>query len=190
MIYPEFRLEIRIGRSSKILCWNVEHMSASFIERYQVRFFFNSFLLSLLTRGCTDYDIYSVAWALSWTWICPRGRGNRSGSKWRGRVCNYILHEFFADRTYLLGQRGTEHHDLLAVRCASEYFLYVPAHICNSNAAQLIIYKSKWDVKYKINFKESLSWVDGGKCSHHGKLRSFNTSCKDSSWENIVILNY
>lgn len=104
---------------------------------------FLTLLLSLLTRGCTDYDIYSVAWALSWTWICPRGRDNRSRSKWRGRVCNYILHEFFADRTYLLRQRGTEHHDLLAVRCASEYFLYVPAHICNSNAAQLIIYKSK-----------------------------------------------
>lgn len=106
--------------------------------------FFNSVLvsskrrLSRLTRGCADIDIYSVAWALSWTWICQRSRSNRR-SKWRGRLCNYILHEFFADRTYLLGQRGTEHHDLLAVWCASEYFLYVPAHICNDNAAQLFI---------------------------------------------------
>lgn len=116
--------------------------------------------LSCLTRGCADIDIYSVVWALSWTRICQQhiGRSNRSRSKWRGRLCNYILHKLFADRTYLLGQRGTEHHDLLAVRCASEYFLYVPAHICNSNAAQLIIYQSKLDVKYRTNFEKSLSW--------------------------------
>lgn len=122
-------------------------------------FFFNSVSskrrLSRLTRGCADIDIYSVAWVLSWIRICQQhiGRNNCSRSKWRGRLCNYILHEFFADRTYLLGQRGTEHHDLLAVRCASEYFLYVPAHICNSNAAQLIIYQLKWDVKSRINLK-------------------------------------
>lgn len=155
-----------IRRSSEILLdMSVEHMRrlSKGIERYS---FFNSVFvsskrrLSRLTRGCADIDIYSVAWALSWTRICQQhiGRSNRSRSKWRGRLCNYILHELFADRTNLLGQRGTEHHDLLAVRCASEYFLYVPAHICNSNAAQLIIYQSKWDVKYSINFKESLSW--------------------------------
>lgn len=108
-------------------------------------FFFNSVLvsskrrLSRLTRGCADIDIYSVVWVLSWTRICQRGRSNRSSLKWRGRLCNYILHELFADRTYLLGQRGTEHHDLLAVRCTSEYFLYVPAHICNDNVIQLFI---------------------------------------------------
>lgn len=139
-----------------------EYQAYDCAERYRTRFFFfsNSVSskrrLSRLTRGCADIDIYNVACALSWTRICQRGRSNCS-SKWGGRLCNYILHELFADRTYLLGQRGTEHHDLLAVRCASEYFLYVPAHICNSNATQQIIYHSKCDVKCTENFKESLS---------------------------------
>lgn len=131
-----------------MLDMSVEHMTKPFIERYRrFSFFFLSNWvlvsskrrLSCLTRGCADIDINSVAWALSWTRICQRGRGNCSRSKWRGRLCNYILHEFLADRTYLLGQRGTKHHDLFAVRCASEYFLYVPTHICKSNMTQLII---------------------------------------------------
>lgn len=146
------------GAARYMLDMSVKHMTAPLIKRYRIMilFFSNSVLvsskrrLSHLTRGCTDIDIYSVAWALSWTRICQGGRSNRSRSKWRGRLCNYILHELFADRTYLLGQRGTEHHDLLAVRCASEYFLYVPAHICNINTT--IIYRSKWDIQYRVNF--------------------------------------
>ena len=74
-------------------------------------------------------------------------------------MCNYILHEFFADRTYLLGQRGTEHHDLFAVRCASEYFLYVPAHICNNNVTQLFIIRNAM-LKMKLILKNrSVEWV-------------------------------
>lgn len=149
MWYPEFkRNQNRKVQWDIMLDMSVEHMTAPFIERYRTRFFFffNSILvsskqrLSRLTRGCADINIYSVAWALSWTRICQQhiGRSNRSRSKWRGSLCNYILHELFADRTYILGQRGTEHHDLLAVWCASKYFLYVPAHICNNNAEQLI----------------------------------------------------
>lgn len=111
--------------------------------------------LNRLTRGCADIDIYSVAWALSSTCICQRGRSD-CRSKWGGRLCNYILHELFADRTYLLGQRGAKHHDLLAVRRASEYLLYVPAHIYNSNAAQLIIYYSK-NATLDVDFKEAIS---------------------------------
>ncbi len=42
----------------------------------------------------------------------------------------YILHEFLAHGTNLLGQRRREHHALLVVRCRSENFLHIAAHVC------------------------------------------------------------
>lgn len=91
--------------------------------------------LSRLTRGCADNDIYSVGWALSWIQIWDQRSRSDCRLKWRGRLCNYILHKLFADRTYFLGQCGAEHHDLFAVWCASKYFLYISAHICNNNCS-------------------------------------------------------
>lgn len=128
-----------IGGSSEILCWTwvssiwLCHLSKD-IERdsfFELGTRFSKAASKSLNPRMNRLWYFSVGWALSWTRICQRSRSN-CRSKWRGSLCNYILHEFFADRTYLLGQRGTEHHDLLAVWCASEYFLYVPAHICNN----------------------------------------------------------
>lgn len=43
----------------------------------------------------------------------------------------YILHELLANRTNFFAERGGEHHDLFAVRCAAENFLHIFAHIWN-----------------------------------------------------------
>ena len=42
----------------------------------------------------------------------------------------HILHELFADRSNVLGERGGEHHDLFLVRSRSENLLHVATHIC------------------------------------------------------------
>lgn len=101
--------------------------------------------LSRLTRGCTENDFYSVGWVLSWIQI--RDQRSNCRLKWRGRLCNYILHEFFADRTYFLGQCGAEHHDLFAMWRASKYFLYISAHICNIIIVQMTILFKKNTLK-------------------------------------------
>jgi hypothetical protein len=41
----------------------------------------------------------------------------------------HICHEFLASCSDILRQSCTEHHDLLVVRCCSENFLHVAAHV-------------------------------------------------------------
>ena len=41
-----------------------------------------------------------------------------------------VLHEFLADRTNLLRERGAEHHDLFLCRRRAEDLLHVSAHVC------------------------------------------------------------
>jgi len=52
----------------------------------------------------------------------------RDNHNWNAII--YILHELLANRTNFFAERSGEHHDLLAMRSASEYFLHVFAHIC------------------------------------------------------------
>ena len=42
----------------------------------------------------------------------------------------YILHEFLADGSDLLGECGAEHHHLLLVWGHAENFLDITTHIC------------------------------------------------------------
>ena len=42
---------------------------------------------------------------------------------------HYLIHEFLADWTNILGQSGAEHHDLLLVGCGFEHFLYITTHV-------------------------------------------------------------
>lgn len=49
------------------------------------------------------------------------------------RRYNYILHKLLADRTDLFGKGGTEHHNLLLVRCHAENFLDISSHIWNKH---------------------------------------------------------
>jgi hypothetical protein len=64
--------------------------------------------------------------------LSPSAKINLSSScyvnNWNAII--YILHEFLANRSNFFAECGGEHHDLLAMWCASEDFLNVFTHVC------------------------------------------------------------
>lgn len=79
-------------------------------------------------RFCIIFDSFSgFFFALS-----PSAKINLSSScyvnNWNAII--YILHEFLANRSNFFAECGGEHHDLLAMWCASEDFLNVFTHVC------------------------------------------------------------
>jgi hypothetical protein len=93
-----------------------------------------------------DMDIVLLVQLLSWALIIPEivscirfpedfspsAKINLSSScyvnNWNAII--YILHEFLANRSNFFAECGGEHHDLLAMWCASEDFLNVFTHVC------------------------------------------------------------
>jgi hypothetical protein len=89
-------------------------------------------LVQLLSGALIIPEVVSVLSLISSHVFSPSAKINLCSScyvnNWNAII--YILHEFLANRSNFFAECGGEHHDLLAMWCASEDFLNVFTHIC------------------------------------------------------------
>ena len=70
----------------------------------------------------------------------PSDDGRGSGGMTEEAVCcrrAYIHHKLLAHWSNFFAESGREHHNLLLVRCHSEYLLYISSHIWNQNSSAI-----------------------------------------------------
>ena len=131
-MYNGMRGDCQMRPQSWLNCWRLNNTRTTW----------NGFLFSMWPDKSTDTlnqidTIQSNTWGENSRNPSDDGRGSGGMTEEADWCRAYIHHKLLAHRSNFFAESGGEHHNLLLVRCHSEYLLYISSHIWNQNSSAI-----------------------------------------------------